>query len=195
MTAPPDPPDFDDLLDRMETAGSTDRVSFRDVYEHLGQRSFGVLLLVPALIALSPVGGIPGVPTVLAAVILLIAAQLIAGRPHFWLPRFILDRSVARGHLERAVEAMRPVLRFVDRFLCPRLTVLAGPLANRFIALFCILLVLTVPPLEFVPFGGTPIWVAIGAFGIGLTTKDGLLIVLGLAVALVSAAFAARLIL
>lgn len=51
-----------------------------------GKRSYGPFLLVPALIEISPVGGIPGMPTVLAATIIPFAALMVFGRKYIWLP-------------------------------------------------------------------------------------------------------------
>ena len=61
-----DPKNIGGILDRLdELAGKGDRVSLGEVVEALGNRGDGPFLLVPALIEMSPVGGILGVPTVL----------------------------------------------------------------------------------------------------------------------------------
>jgi len=59
------------------------KVSVSDIQDKIGQRSFGPFLFVPALIEISPVGGIPGVPTMLALIIALFAVQMLFGRDHF----------------------------------------------------------------------------------------------------------------
>lgn len=43
------------------------------------------------------------------------------------------------------------------------------------IALVCILIALTVPPLELVPFIDMPLWAALAAFALALVAHDGLL--------------------
>ena len=66
-----------DLLDRLiEVGDGNDTVSIGDIVRTFGSRSYGPVLLVPALIGVSPIGGIPGVPTFLALTLLLFAVQL-----------------------------------------------------------------------------------------------------------------------
>jgi len=51
----------------------------------------------------------------------------------------------------------------------------------------------SVPPLELIPFASSGPFAAIGLIGIGLTTRDGLLVLLGLLMAAVSAYLASGL--
>lgn len=56
-----EPRTLGDIADRLEdAAGGGDAVTVGDVVHHVGTRSFGPFLIVPALVELSPVGGIPG---------------------------------------------------------------------------------------------------------------------------------------
>lgn len=85
-----EPHDLEGLLDELEsTSDGTGSVSVEELVGAIGDRSFGPFLLVPALIALTPLGGIPGLPTFLALVVILVAAQLLLGMRRFWLPHFI----------------------------------------------------------------------------------------------------------
>jgi hypothetical protein len=52
----------------------------------------------------------------------------------------------------------------------------------RVIAALCLLLATSVPPLELLPFASTAPFSAICLFGLGITAKDGLFVVLGLIV-------------
>jgi hypothetical protein len=91
-----EPHNLSQLLDIIEdVAGKHSEVSFGRLYDAIGHRSFGPLLLLSGLIVVMPVvGDIPGVPTVMGAIVVLIAAQLLAHRKQFWLPRRILDASL-----------------------------------------------------------------------------------------------------
>jgi hypothetical protein len=44
----------------------------------------------------------------------------------------------------------------------------------------CVLVALTIPPLEVVPFAGAVPWVAIAAFGLALIVNDGILAMIAL---------------
>lgn len=174
------------LIDELAAAAeeASGEVSVADVMDKVGQRSFGPLLLVPALVALTPLGGIPGLPTALAVFVVIVAGQLLAGRHGFWLPQVLMRRSVKPDKLKTSVSYARPVARIVDKVLSARLDWLTRAPFIHIAAGVCILVALTVPPMEVVPFAGTVSWVAIAAFGLALIAHDGL-------VMLIASAFAA----
>lgn len=117
----------------------------------VGDRSFGPLLAVIGLVAASPLGLIPTLPSILALGTGLVAAQLLVGMPRIWLPRFLLARSVDRERLAAAVDRVRPMTRRIDRVLRPRLTIFASGVFVRVIAALCLLLAVLIPPLELLP--------------------------------------------
>lgn len=84
-----------DLIDK--AADDLDRVSLGMIVEAVGSRSFGPLLLMVGVTLASPLSGIPGMPTTMGMLVLLIAVQLLFGRQHFWLPRWLLKRSSGCG--------------------------------------------------------------------------------------------------
>ena len=110
---------LEQLLDRISKAArEKGPVSVNDILNVLGRRSFGPVLLAAGLVTLAPlIGDIPGVPTIIGAVVFLIAMQLLLDRKHFWLPYWLLRRSVERDRLCKAIEWMRFLARFIDR-LC-----------------------------------------------------------------------------
>lgn len=151
------------------------RVSVADLMDMIGERSFGPLLLVPSLIALSPVGAIPFLPVITSILIVLIAGQILLGHEHFWIPGWLARRSMDAHALERGLEKFRPVARFIDHLLLPRLTWLTTGPAFYLIALLCVLIGLITPILEAVPFvGGIPPNAALVAFSLAITARDGL---------------------
>ena len=110
------------IIDRLTEIGDkNDKVSIGDIVGAFGSRSYGPVFLVPALIGVSPVGGIPGVPTFLAATLLLIAVQLVFGKDHLWLPGVLKNRSVEGEKLANAAEDMEGVARRMDKIFHGRL--------------------------------------------------------------------------
>ena len=179
-----------DILDRLrDMANDRDRVKLGEVIEALGNRSYGPLLLVPALIEISPVGGIPGLPTFLAAVIILFAVQIVIGRRHVWLPGFIARRGIKSEKVLRAVDKMSGLGERLDRWFHGRLRWITGGLWIRLAACFVIALALAVPPLELVPFASTAPMAAIAAFGLAMLVRDGLLMLIAFAGATAAAVF------
>lgn len=188
-----EPHNLEQMLDRFtqaERAESSDQVSLGDVFHEVGRRSFGPILLVPGVITLLPViGDIPGVPTLMALLVLLVAVQLLFRAQHFWIPGLLLDRSVDKNKLDKAVSWSRRPARFLDRFLKPRLTFLIHGPAVVAVALACIVIALAMPPMEFVPFTANGAGLALTLFALSLMAHDGLLAALAFAVTLATLLF------
>jgi hypothetical protein len=99
-----EPHDLEGMLDQLARASDgSGPVSVGELLDAIGQRSFGPFLLVPALIAFTPLGGIPGLPTALAAVVIVVAGQLLIGMKQFWLPSILLRRSIERQRLRTSI--------------------------------------------------------------------------------------------
>ncbi len=167
----------------VELGDDQSKVSVGDIQRKIGQRSFGPFLFVPAIIEISPVGGIPGVPTMLALIVALFALQMLFGRDHFWIPGFLAHRSVSGKKLEKGLNKIRPAVRWLDKISRSRLPWATSSSFLRVIAVLCVVLATSVPPLELLPFASTAPFSAICLFGLGITTRDGAAIVLGLIVA------------
>ncbi|MEX2454080.1 MAG: exopolysaccharide biosynthesis protein [Rhodospirillaceae bacterium] len=173
---------LENLLDDLsETSKASDEISVGDIQDAVGHRSFAPLLAAFALIVLTPVGGIPGVPTAFGGVVVLLAGQILIGRNSLWLPSFITERAVASEKLQAGIERIRFVASFVDRVLHPRLTVLADGWGTYGIATACIVLAGMLPLLEIVPGAAAVPAIAILMFALALMAKDGLVAAIGYA--------------
>ena len=164
------------------------QVSIGTMMEALGARSYGPFLLVPALVELSPIGGIPGVPTFLAAIVVLFAAQMVVGRRHFWVPGFVARRTLSSKRLRQATGKLRPVAGWLDRWFHGRLSWLTAMPIARAAAAVSICLALIVPPLELVPFASSAPMGAIALFGLAILVRDGALMLGAMALGLLAAA-------
>ena len=184
-----EPASVGDVLDELDQlADKGDQVRVRDVLDDFGRRSFGPFMMIPALIEISPLGGIPGVPTALALFIAVIAAQLVIGRDHIWMPEFVQRRSVESGKLHKAVEKLRGLGQWLDEHSQDRLEKLTVGIWLRFAGVVVIALCCTVPPLELLPFASTLPMLAIIMIGLGLTVRDGALLLSALLFAGLAAA-------
>jgi hypothetical protein len=179
-----EPHSVGDILDRLDDlAGEKDQVSLGQTIEAFGHRSYAPFLVVIPLIDISPIGSIPGLPTLLALVIVLTAVQMLFGRKHLWLPGFLANRSVSSEKVKKAVTKVRPVGKWMDRWFHGRLPALTkGPMV-RVAAVAILVLTLAVPPLELLPLATTAPMAAIAAFGLALLVKDGLLMIVAFAAA------------
>lgn len=170
-----------------DLAQEHDSVSIGRVLEKLGNRGYAPFLIVPAALEISPVGGLPGVPTLLAFIVVLVAGQMLLGRNHLWLPELLRKRSLGSSKLCGALEKIDPAINRMDRwFSHERLSSLTQSPATNVAALACILLAMTVPPLEFIPFASTAPMAAIALIGIALLVHDGWLMLAALTVSTLS---------
>ncbi|MEX1056693.1 MAG: exopolysaccharide biosynthesis protein [Natronospirillum sp.] len=176
-----EPTNLEEILDRIGQAEKDGgkETKMDDVMAEVGRRSFGPVLLVPGIITVMPVvGDIPGVPTVMAILVLLVSGQLLLGRDYFWLPQWILKRTIASKKIDKAMKWTRPPARFIDKFLRQRLTVFTHGAGEYAIAIACALIALMMPPMEVVPFTANGAGLALTLFGLSLMARDGLLALL-----------------
>ena len=174
-----DPRRVEEVLDRLEKVGRAKSVTIESMTEALGERSYGPFLLIPALLDISPLGSIPGVPSALAAILLIFSIQIVIGRKHLWLPTFIRHRSIAPERLQKSIKAIRPMGRWMDRLFHGRLSAMTKRPAVRASGAACVAMTLLIPPLEILPFATTLPTATIGMFGLGLLVRDGLLMIGG----------------
>lgn len=170
------------VLDRVERlAQDSDTASIGEIRDALGHLGTAPLLLVPALIGASPLGGIPVLPTIMALCVALVAVQLVAGRRAVWLPERLKRQSVRGDRLDAALGKVQPLARWADRLSRERLTWLEGGMAVRVAALCCLGLALIVPPLELVPFAAALPFATIVLFALAMLLRDGLVMLLAFA--------------
>ncbi|MEX2451490.1 MAG: exopolysaccharide biosynthesis protein [Rhodospirillales bacterium] len=174
------PRNLKQLLERMTSAGTPETICVEDILNAVGARAFGACLLVPSLILVSPVSGIPGAPTVGAIIIALIAGQMLFGRRTVWLPQYLMRRCLQRGQVEKSVAFLGPGARLVDKAINPRLDVLTRGIFRRLIAAACVLLALCMPLLEPLPFLNSLTAASVAAFALSLVAHDGLLAIAAL---------------
>ena len=184
-----EPENVEDVLDELdELASSKDEVYIADVLDDFGARSFGPFIMIPALLEITPIGGIPGLPTFLAFFIAIVAVQMLMGRDHIWMPEFIRCRAVTGEKLHSAVEKLRGLGSWPDNHVKGRLERLTHGWWVKLAATVIIALCCTVPPLEFLPFASSLPMLAIAILGLALTVRDGALMLAALIFAGVAAA-------
>ena len=176
VSAPP--PDegrtFSDVLEQLGQ-GEAEKLSLREMIEAFGERGFGAVILMLALMALFPWP--PGGKAVFSVPIILIAAELALQRDRVWLPRWLLKLSVSRAAYRTAVEKVLSRLRRVERLTRPRWPALTGEAADVGIGVICILLALMMAlP---VPFGDALPGLTLALFGLGIIQRDGAFILAG----------------
>lgn len=164
-----------DLIERLVAlSGSSEKITVHEIREEIGERSFGPFLIIPAIIEISPIGGIPGVPTAIAIIISLFAVQILFGRKHLWLPQIIEKRTLNGHKLKKGLGKITSFARYSESIFRPRMKWATEPPYLQFLSLAVLLLCACVPPLELIPFASTVPMLAIIKIGISLLVRDGL---------------------
>ncbi len=167
------------VLDVMAGAGQDRKVYVGDMVDEIGGNAFGPLMLIPALVAVTPASGIPGLTATCGLIIALVAAQLVFRRKSLWLPGFLRNRSIERSKLETGRDWLSKPARFIDRITAKRLSFLVNPPFDVVPAFICLAIGLVMPFMEFIPFSGSIAAGAVGLFALSLVTEDGILALFG----------------
>lgn len=181
-----DPKNITQVIDKVEKEVDSERLSLGRVLKLFQSNGYGPLLLVAGLIIILPTGGIPGLPTVLGVSIILIAGQLVLGRPTPWLPRPLRNLKLKKRKFDKGADTIKPVTRKIDYILKARMSYLASGTAARFVGVVFVMMALLLPITEFVPFSDIVPGLAITSLALGLTARDGLFIIIGLIMATIA---------
>ncbi len=92
-----------------------DTVTLEWIVDHLRDRSFGIIMLLIAVIGL-----LPGVSPIAGILLFIPAAQMIKAHNGPVLPRKISQRRLSTERLARLIDRTVPILRFMERFVRPR---------------------------------------------------------------------------
>ncbi|MFN2327496.1 MAG: exopolysaccharide biosynthesis protein [Chromatocurvus sp.] len=185
--------DLEELLEQIATAAYSDHalVTVGDILEAVGTRSFAPLLMLTGTLLASPLSGIPLFPTTMALIVLLVSVQMLAGRRHFWLPQWLLLRTLPQQRLLQVLKWLQGPCASIDRYLQPRLTYLIRGPSQDFIALLCFIVAVLMPVMELIPFSSSVAGVALCAFGLALVAHDGLMVLLAYAMTMLLATIVA----
>ena len=162
------------------------QVTFADILQLAGERTFGFLFVLLSLPSALPVPA-PGYSIPFGIVMFLLAGQLIVGSQKPWLPEKMMYRPLDLKKVQGFLKAGMPWLQRIEVICRPRLTFICTGLTGRriigvAIALMSISMMIPIP--------GTNTLPAMGIFltGFGLLDDDGAITLAGLVVCLMGLA-------
>ena len=163
-------------------------VTIGDLLAALRNRAFGLSLILFGLPNLLP---IPGLPIITGMVLVVLALQIMVGRDVPWLPDRIARTALSRAHLTAVMNRTLPLLTSIEKVTKPRFGVAAGPTARRAVGLAVLVLaiLLVIVPIPWI--GSMPQGLALCVFGLGLTERDGVLVIAGFLLAAIATAIGA----
>lgn len=103
------------VLEELLNDAAPDRVTLLWLMSSLRKRSFGLLMLLMALVAL-----VPGASIFMGVLIGFVAVQMILARERPGLPRFLTSRRIPTRQLARLIHRVVPLLRRMEKLIHPR---------------------------------------------------------------------------
>ena len=155
-----------------------DQVTLNWILDRLRARSFGIAMLMIALVAL-----LPGASPIMGILLAVPAIQMILARPAPVLPRFIAGRRVSSARLARLIGRVAPVLKRMERLVRPRLRT-PFEATKRVVGLVILLLGATL--LTPIPFSHVIPALVVMLLAVALLEEDGVLLCLALVAAVIS---------
>ncbi len=168
------------VIGQVILVAQSERVSLRKVIEQVGDVSFAPILLLPAVAVATPLSGIPLFSSLMGIVICLVSVQMLVRKQHLWLPDWVLRRELKGETVCRAFQALYPVARWVDARTDRRLRVFLHRPFVYVPQILCVMSGALMPVLEFVPFSSSVLGVGVALLALGMLTRDGILLLVGL---------------
>lgn len=169
------------LGDLMRDAPS--EVSLEWIIANLHERSFGIIMLLIALVGL-----VPGISPLVGLMLAIPAVQMMLGRREPFLPRRLATRRVSKAQLGRILIRLIPVLRRLERLVRPRW---ATPFEATKRGVGFVILILGATLLAPVPFSHVIPALVTALLAFAFLEEDGILLCFALAAAVMSLAITA----
>ena len=161
------------ILQELHDQPPADPVTLQQLIERLGQQSFGIFILLLAIVAT-----IPGIAFLAGLLLLITSLQMMLGRPELRFPGWLSKRELPTRHVGAVMKRAIPILAYLERAIYPRL---ASPTEATKRVIGAIIFVLAVRLLT-APFPFSNVLPAILIAFISLTylEQDGLLLLVGI---------------
>ena len=169
-----------ETVDRIRSVSQEESVSVGDVVESAGDQGILPVILVPALVAVTPLSGIPGLSGACGVLIAILSFELIAGFSTLYLPKRLKALSVDGAKMRAALEKISPVTRWLDGHTSRRAAFLFHRPLIWIPQLICIISGLAMPVLELIPFSSSISAAGVCLLVMAMMARDGLIFCLAL---------------
>ena len=178
------------LLDAFAAGDPDEMQQLGGLFEGLGDRAFGMLLVAAAAPAFIPVPGLAG--GLSGPLVMLVGVQLLLRLERPWLPGFLARRGPKRSTLARLRDRLSPWLARLERQVRPRMPAMLDhwlPRVFTGLLVFATGLLLTLP----IPFTNYVLGAVVLLFAFAYLERDGALMGVAWAAGLGSIVVAAAL--
>jgi len=169
-----------DVLEGVLRGNNADYISFQELNYALHERGFGLLMLFFSLPLAIPFPAPPGFTLIPSIPLLLFSIQMLRGMEAPWLPAWVGNKKIKRKTVALIVEKTAPYLKKMERLMRPRLSFASSKGGEKIVGLFALIFSLSI----MIPLPLTNLIPAIGILlmSLGLLSRDGVPIILGMAV-------------
>jgi hypothetical protein len=171
------------VLQRLHDEVPPDRFTLGWLMDSLQKRSFGIITLLLALVAVAP-----GISIVAGMLLMFPAFQMMVGKPTPMFPRRVAERSLPTRHLAALVQRCLPGLRYLEKVIHPRWQTPLGP-TKRIVGIVIALLSATLVASP-IPFSNIVPASVVALISIAYLEEDGLLLSIALLAAVIALAVA-----
>ncbi|MGB7243466.1 MAG: exopolysaccharide biosynthesis protein [Sulfitobacter sp.] len=167
-------------LDEVRRAASGGQVSVDEITDVLKERGLLPIILFPAIVAATPLSGIPGLSGFCGILIAILSFEMLLGFRKVRLPEKVRSRSIDANKLKTALSRIQPVVSWVERRTRRRLAIFFHRPLVWVPQLLCLVTGLAMPFLEVIPFSASIAAIAVCLLVMAMLTADGLFFILAL---------------
>jgi hypothetical protein len=171
----------------VKTYQNDSTLTFGELIKTLGNRAYGIIIILFALPSALPISAIPGFSFIFGLPIVCVALHLILARPALWMPTALANRKVSMKKLTVIINKSIPYLLMVERLLKERWLFFSSsylePVHGIVLLALSLLLLLPIPLSNFI-FAALII-----LFGLGICERDGVVLALAYLSSLLYALF------
>lgn len=181
------------LSDELRELLETDReaITVQDIVHRVGDRGFGLLLLVLSLPSALPVPA-AGYSVPFGILLLVLAVQMLMGKVHPVFPRRLQNLKLSRGFTEKLISGAAWIFEKLEWVIRPRMRWIGG--RAGLMTMGILVLIMSILMLIPIPLTNTFPAFVIFLIGIGLTEEDGLFAIGACCVGILAVALYAALI-
>jgi len=172
------------ILDHVDTVIVDETADLKSIIESFGDRAFGPVMLLSGLFMLTPLGAIPMLPAAFGFIVITFAMQLLMRRKTPWMPKVLTKVQVSSKRVKQVKRKATPILARIDGIIRPRMQWAAKGPFQILAAVIAIILSITMVPLGAIPFAVCIPGLVLGLLGLGITARDGIMMIIAFTLSL-----------
>lgn len=177
----------DILIDLQKNNNNDERILISEIKKCLGQRGFGIMLLIFSLPLIIPIPLPPGFTTIASIPLVIFSTQMVFCMQRPWIPKWLSNKSLKRKTVDYLINKTVFLLKKIEKFSKPRIIFLSTEIAESILGIFCLLCAISIanplPLTNFMPA------LSIVSISFGLINQDGLIIIIGIILGILGLAF------